>query len=158
MAKARKEIDIRDAFNPKDEPIPIAEIGAGNVGIATVDPDADFSKLAQDEAFMNEPVKVMVAQSQMEGELLVIAPSVNGIQQPVVRGVAQVIKRKYLEALVHTVTTSYNQTIKNPAAPDEISMVPRTTHTFPVTLMEDRNPRGRAWFERLAERAARQAA
>jgi hypothetical protein len=158
MARQRKEIDIRDVFQPKNEPIPLEEIGAGTASLEIPDKDADFVQLAQDEAFMNEKVKILVSQGQAEGELAVISPSVNGIQQPIVRGVEQVVKRKYLEALVHTVTTSYNQTVQNPAAPDQISMVPRTTHTFPVSLVEDRNPRGRSWFARLTERAARQAA
>jgi len=158
MAKQRKEIDIRDVFKPKDDPIPLEEIGAGSASLEIPDRDADFMKLAEDEAFMNEKVKILVSQGQGDGELAVISPSVNGIQQPIVRGLTQVVKRKYLEALVHTVTTSYNQTVQNPAAPDQISMVPRTTHTFPVALVEDTNPRGRSWFERLTERAARQAA
>lgn len=153
----RKEIDIRDAFNPKDEPLPLDEIAMG-APIEIPDKDANFLKLAADEAFMNEKVKIYVAMGQGEGELQILSPSVNGIQQPVVRGVNQVIKRKYVEALAHTITTTYNQTVMNPAAPDQISMQPRTTHTYPLTLVEDRNPQGRIWFEKLVERAARMAA
>ena len=98
------------------------------------------------EAFMNEPVRIIVMETGEEGSLQVITPCVNGVNQPIVRGQETVVKRKFVEALARCRTTKYQQR-HNPIERDKIENVPITVQTYPFSVLEDRNPKGRAWLQ-----------
>lgn len=98
------------------------------------------------EAFMNEPVKIVVMETGEEGSLQVITPCVNRVNQPIVRGQEIVVKRKFVEALARCRTTKYQQR-HNPIERDKIENVPITVQTYPFSVLEDRNPKGRAWLQ-----------
>lgn len=148
MARTRR-IDTGTDFNPKDDPFGIPEIKTAGVEIEPVSVDADIRKIAAEEAFMNEMVQIRVSESAVEGALPVIAPNVNGVNQPIARGIPMWVKRKYVEALVRSVETGYKQQVRNPHAPDEIEMVPRTVPSYPFEVLKDPNPKGRAWLDAL---------
>ena len=104
------------------------------------------------EAFMNEPVKIMVMESGEEGALPVVTPCVNGVNQPIVRGKETVVKRKFVEALARCRTTKYQQRV-DPIERDKIENVPITVQTYPFAVLEDHNPKGPAWLKGItAER------
>ena len=115
--------------------------------------DEQAAKTAiEKEAFMNEPVRIIVAETGEEGSLQVITPCVNGVNQPIVRGQETVVKRKFVEALARCRTTKYQQR-HNPIERDKIENVPITVQTYPFSVLEDRNPKGRAWLQGIvAER------
>jgi hypothetical protein len=123
----------------------------------TVDPVSqvvDFRELASSEVFMNELVTVMVHSSTDENQSPHVILNCNGTNQPVVRGQPTLIRRKYLEILARMKETKYNQRTPNPAAPDQIEMVARHGLAYPFELVDDKNPRGRAWLQNvLAEPA-----
>ena len=98
------------------------------------------------EVFMNEPVRIIVMETGEEGSLQVITPCVNGVNQPIVRGQETVVKRKFFEALARCRTTKYQQR-HNPIERDKIENVPITVQTYPFSVLEDRNPKGRAWLQ-----------
>ncbi len=98
------------------------------------------------EVFMNEPVRIIVMETGEEGSLQVITPCVNGVNQPIVRGRETVVKRKFVEALARCRTTKYQQR-HNPIERDKIENVPITVQTYPFSVLEDRNPKGRAWLQ-----------
>lgn len=156
VRKAKPDLDIRDVFQPQDQPVPIGEIRA-NPEIEVVSDLRGFDKMSEDEAFMNEKVVICVANDPREGELQVITVSVNGVNQPIIRDVDQIVKRKYVEALAHSVTTTYSQRTPNPMEPDKIQMVPRTTHSYPISIRQD-TEKGRAWFRELVQRQSQVAA
>ena len=114
----------------------------------------DIKQLVLDEAFMNEMVTVMVHSSTDENQSPHVILNCNGTNQPLMRGVPSTIRRKYVEILAHMKETKYSQVTRNPAAPDQIDMVARHGLAYPFELMEDANPRGRAWLNSvLAEPA-----
>lgn len=115
--------------------------------------DEQAAKTAiEKEAFMNEPVRIIVAETGEEGSLQVITPCVNGVNQPIVRGQETVVKRKFVEALARCRTTKYQQR-HHPIERDKIENVPITVQTYPFSVLEDRNPKGRAWLQGIvAER------
>lgn len=117
--------------------------------IETVAESRDFSKLAADEAFMNEPVTVLVHSTTDENQAPHVILNCNGTNQPVIRGVPTVIRRKYLEILARMKETKYNQVTPNPAAPDVSHMIARHGLAYPFELIEDKNPRGRAWLSNV---------
>ncbi len=123
----------------------LAEVGKGqNVEMVT-----DFKQTMDLEVFMNELVKINIYPDGAQGALEVVTLTVNGINQPVIRGLDQVIKRKYVECLARSRVTSYRQVVKDASQPEKISMVPVAGLTYPFTLREDRNPRGAAWLDAL---------
>ena len=123
----------------------------------TVDPVSqvvDFRELASSEVFMNELVTVLVHSSTDENQSPHVILNCKGTNQPVVRGQPTMIRRKYLEILARMKETKYNQRTPNPAAPDQIEMVARHGLAYPFELVDDKNPRGRAWLQNvLAEPA-----
>jgi hypothetical protein len=122
--------------------------------IETVAESRDFSKLAADEAFMNELVTVMVHSTTDENQPNHVVVNCNGMNQPLIRGVPTTVKRKYVEILARMKETKYTQVTRNPSAPDQIDMVARHGLSYPFDLVEDNNPRGRAWLQNvLAEQA-----
>lgn len=114
----------------------------------------EFSREVFEEAFMNESVVVLVADTTDENLNPMPTPSVNGVTQPIMRGVPTRIKRKYLEVLARCKETKYSQRTANPMEPDRIEMVPRTAFTYPFQVIEDLNPKGGAWLKAVMAEAA----
>ena len=106
----------------------------------------DFAALASSEVFMNEHVTIMVHSSTDENQPPQVIVNCNGMNQPIIRGYPTTIKRKYVEILARMKETKYSQVTRNPAAPDQIDMVARHGLSYPFDLVEDKNPRGRAWL------------
>lgn len=122
--------------------------------IETVSESKDFSQLAADEAFMNELVTVLVHSTTDENQAPHIIVNCNGTNQPIVRGVPTKIRRKYVEILARMKETKYTQVTPNPAAPDVSELRPRHGLAYPFEVIDDNNPRGRAWLQNvLAEPA-----
>ena len=122
--------------------------------IETVAESRDFSKLASDEAFMNELVTVMVHSTTDENQPNHVVVNCNGMNQPLIRGVPTTVKRKYVEILARMKETKYTQVTRNASAPDQIDMVARHGLSYPFDLVEDKNPRGRAWLQNVLAEAA----
>lgn len=123
----------------------------------TVEPvgaTTDFRQLAADEAFMNEPVTVLVHSTTDENQPPHIIVNCNGVNQPIIRGVPAQIKRKYVEILARMKETKYTQINPNPAAPDVTEMRTRHGLVYPFEVVEDRNPKGRAWLSNVLAEAA----
>ncbi|CAB4145618.1 hypothetical protein UFOVP474_23 [uncultured Caudovirales phage] len=106
----------------------------------------DFAALASSEVFMNEHVTIMVHSTTDENQPPQVIVNCNGMNQPIIRGYPTTIKRKYVEILARMKETKYSQVTRNPAAPDQIDMVARHGLSYPFDLVEDKNPRGRAWL------------
>ena len=109
----------------------------------------DFAALASSEVFMNEPVTIMVHSTTDENQPPQVIVNCNGMNQPIIRGYPTTIKRKYVEILARMKETKYSQVTRNPAAPDQIDMVARHGLSYPFDLVEDKNPRGRAWLNNV---------
>jgi|TARA_R110000868_G_scaffold262341_1_gene520630 hypothetical protein len=109
----------------------------------------DFAALASSEVFMNEPVTIMVHSTTDENQPPQVIVNCNGMNQPIMRGYPTTVKRKYVEILARMKETKYSQVTRNPAAPDQIDMVARHGLSYPFDLVEDKNPRGRAWLNNV---------
>ncbi len=122
--------------------------------IETVAETRDFRQLAADEAFMNEMVTVLVHSTTDENQAPHVIVNCNGTNQPIIRGVPTKVRRKYVEILARMKETKYTQVTPNPAAPDVSELRARHGLAYPFDLVDDENPRGRAWLQNvLAEPA-----
>ena len=109
----------------------------------------DFIKTAELEAFMHEVLTIIVHPSSEEGALDIAPPQVNGLNQPIIRGVESKIKRKYVEALARCRVTKYVQRVQDASRPENIQMVEKTVLSYPFAVLHDPNPNGRAWLESI---------
>ena len=98
--------------------------------------------------FMEELVTVRIEPSGIPGEVTPVV-SVNGVNQPIMRGVPTVIKRKYLEASARSRVTTVQQRLADPANPSSIKQVLTSVPAYPFVVLEDKNPRGHAWLESI---------
>jgi hypothetical protein len=114
----------------------------------------DFQKMVQQEAFMNEMVTVEVADTTDENQPPSLVLSVNGVTQPVFRGRPTQMRRMFVEILARCKETKYTQHVVNPNEPDRIEMRSRTALAYPFTVVEDKNPAGRAWLNAVLSEAA----
>jgi hypothetical protein len=118
----------------------------------TIDPVSqvlDLRELASSELFMNEMVTVLVHATTDENQSPHVILNCNGTNQPIMRGVPTTVRRKYVEIVARMKETKYSQVTRNPAAPDQIDMIARHGLAYPFELMEDANPRGRAWLSNV---------
>ena len=121
---------------------------------AVVAQDPDLARVMAEEAFMNEFVIIEVAPTTDDNANPMPTPSVNGVVQPIPRGIPTRIKRKYLEVLARCKETKYTQRTSNPMEPERIDMVPRSALTYPFQVVEDKNPIGSSWLKAVMLEAA----
>jgi len=114
----------------------------------------NFNEAVALEAFMNELVLIHVYTDGTDGALEVVCPTVNGINQPIIRGRDQLVKRKYVEVLASSKITTYRQAVADPSRPENIQMTPLSNMTAPFVVREDKNPKGRAWLEHILAQPA----
>lgn len=126
----------------------LAEIKEGSLD-DSINIEMDFKGSVELEAFMHEVITINVYPDGMPGALDVVTPTVNGINQPIIRGFDQRIKRKYIEALARSRVTNYVQEVADPTRPENIHMKPLSALTYPFTVRDDRNPRGLAWLDAI---------
>ena len=102
----------------------------------------------KNEAFSNDLLEIEVHATGDEGALDVITPSVNGVNQPIVRGRRVPVKRKYVEALARSRNTKYSQQLRDTRDPGSLEMVERTVLAYPFVVHHDpAGDRGRAWLQ-----------
>ena len=133
----------------KGDSFTLSEIGDKSVEPIEPTADDDLTRQMAEEAFANEMVTILVHPDNSEGALDVITPNVNGVNQPIVRGVQTKVKRKYVEALARARFTKYVQKRPDPSRPDYIVMDEVTVLSYPFAVIEDPNPRGREWLEQI---------
>jgi hypothetical protein len=109
----------------------------------------DFKTAAEKEAFMQEKLVIVVATTTDKSRPKVIVPQVNGINQPILRGVKQTVKRKYVEAMLRNRVTRYEQVTPNPMLPEKKIMQEASEVAEPFQIIYDPNPKGPAWAEAI---------
>jgi len=143
----QKRTEVHNDKLSKDRVMEQSEIGA-SPPIEKVS-ENDFIKKAELEVFMNDILTIVVHPSQEEGALDFAPPQVNGVNQPILRGVNSQVKRKYVEALARCRTTKYVQQVIDPSRPENIQMKEMTTLTYPFAVLDDPSPIGRKWLDAI---------
>lgn len=122
------------------------ELSDGQEEIQTVSATVDFASLVAEESFMNEPVTVEIHTTTDENQPPQVIVNVNGVNMVFFRGIPTVAKRKYVEVLARMKETKYTERLANPMDPSSIEHIPRTVLVYPFSVLEDKNPKGRAWL------------
>lgn len=117
-------------------------------------PSHELTEAIEIEKFMNEFLIVEVADTTDENQPNSLVLSVNGLTQPVFRGQPTKMRRMFVEVLARCKESKYNQQANNPSRPDQIELVERTALAYPFQVLEDPNPRGRAWLRAVLSEPA----
>lgn len=158
MPRMKKEISSEDVKVGQDEPVDIPTEGDIKREPAPKESDVDIVSPAAvgQAAFYNEKVRVLVHQSADQNNVEPIPMvSVNGRTQFFVRGQPTWVKRKYVAALARAKKTAYRQQVRV----DEVTghvvqrMVPSTAVAYPFSVVDDPNPNGRQWLEKVLAEA-----
>jgi len=148
----KKEMAVHSENINNGRPIPNNELGQDTRGIDRVSPH-DFVKQAELEDFMNDILTVYVHPSNDKEDNPVIVPTVNGVNQPIIRGQNCQVKRKFVEALARGRSTRYEQKFPNPSKPHKYVMTPDTIVTNSFVVREDPHPRGAEWLQAILAEA-----
>ena len=149
---AKKELEAGNEYLGAASEFSIDAIGTGQREIEVIDRIGPGNSI-ENEKFMQEPVTIMVHDSNNENDVDLVPVSVNGIQIFIKRGQPTIVKRCYLERLARAKPTSYSQNLDERLGEAMNNMKPRHALKYPFSVIEDKNPKGGAWLQHiLAER------
>lgn len=120
--------------------------------IDMINDDRDLASLARDEAFMAERIQIRLATTTDPNAPPYAIVTVNDVHNRVVipRGQPVFIKRMHVEVLARMRETRYTQPTRNPMDPETGNyLLPHHAQVYPFEVLQDPNPRGRAWLERV---------
>lgn len=121
--------------------------------IQIVDGPALGDKAAQ-LAFMEEKVLVRIHPTSDKTKERIPCVAVNGQNQYIVRGRPQLIRRKFVEALARAVETAVETPFGRDANGFDTYNIAKTKSLkYPFDVVEDKNPRGRPWLEKILQEA-----
>ena len=145
----KKHTDVVTDNITQGKPMDLSEVGQD--GAVDQISEAHFGlDQIELEAFMNEILTINV-HGGAKGELKVVTPNVNGLNQPIIRGVNSKVKRKYVEVLARTRTETFTQRQAKPDDRSSLQMVPESMITYPFSVIHDPNDKGRAWLEGIIQ-------
>jgi hypothetical protein len=148
MARGRTPmIDTTNEYLGNANPVKIGEIGRGDVDdIETV---LDMS-MADQLAFMEEPVTILVMSSGDQNEIALVQVAVNGVTQFIKRDEPITVKRKYVERLARCKKTDFNQALDDSQGEQSFNVLTRRhSLRFPFSVIQDRNPKGAGWLKQI---------
>jgi hypothetical protein len=145
MARPRN-IDATAQYLGNTNPVTVGEIGRGDVDEIEKVVSMDAAHL---EAFMNEPVTIVVMSSGMENESDMVQVGVNGVTQFMLRDEPITVKRKYVERLARCKQTDFTQTLDDRLGEQMNSLRRRHALRYPFSVIQDENPKGGAWLKQI---------
>jgi len=147
VKKQEKSIEANSERFHSGYPIEMDEIG--RPGPIEKVSEKDFIKAAEMEAFMNQKLLIQVSKSTNKEDLDTIVPNVNGVNQPIIRGVDVWVKRKFVEALARCTHTRYEQRVPDVAKPDRFVMDRNTSLKDPFIVKKDPHKFGIQWLDAI---------
>jgi len=127
-----------------------ADVEVVRPGIASVD-SMEFKEKADQTQFDLEKLQVMVMPSASTYPDHTFFVGVNGRQLLIIRGQRQWLPRNYVEVLLRAKISSYANVERRNAANELEVVYPETkSHRYPLQILQDHNPLGTKWLERVA--------
>lgn len=109
---------------------------------------------AKELAFLEEKVEVMVHESTDPNAENPVQVACNGINQFFVRGQTQVVKRKFVEILARSKTTSIATRDARDLSGDLTTRIEKATALrYPFSVIRDENPKGAVWLKSVLAQA-----
>lgn len=160
MARTR-EVEATDYINPElDGVIEFEQIR--RQGMVMIQPvtDREFNTLDEEgktayEAFMNERIVIRIHETTDKNEPPYAFVGDNGDCVWIPRARPVRLPRKFVETLARSQVRAYHQQRDpNPNADEGMQTFRRVGASYPFSVIEDKNPRGRAWLARVTHESA----
>jgi hypothetical protein len=136
---------------------PTVKVGSEQNSELTLDrvsQDKSLKDHIRDAAFMEDFVEVEVHPSTNENDPGHVILNVNGVNQPIFRGVPTKVRRKFIEVLARMKQTSYTQRPTDYINPERSNeLIPRTGLAYPFQVLNDPHPKGNAWLRGILAEA-----
>lgn len=148
MSKSQNQ--ARDALAAQGIQFDAPQIEVPQESLIDTVANGDLSQLARDESFMNEIVRIRLATTTDVNAPPYATVTVNDVNNRVhlPRGVVIPVKRLHVEVLARMRETRFTQPVRNMMDPEAGNfLIPHHGQCYPFEVIEDRNPRGRAWLE-----------
>jgi hypothetical protein len=130
------------------------DLSRSDLDIAKADPLA-FEDHAAELAFMAEPVKILLAETNDPNEQNVVFVSVNGRGVYLQRGIPQIVRRYYVERLYRARPQKIDTSIGRNQNGDPVNRITKKSALqYPFEILQDNNPRGRPWAEKMKREGA----
>lgn len=117
--------------------------------IEVADAGREFAEQAEYEAFMNEPVGIVIeAGGERDPELVPVGT--NGHQLWLPRGRPIMVRRYHLERLLRSTVTDFTVTpLHDPSLDEGHQMRNKNRGAFHITIARDPSPQGQRWAARM---------
>ena len=127
-----------------------ADVETVRPGITSID-SMEFIEKAEQMAFDNENIEIMVMPSASTYPDHTFFVGVNGIQRLIVRGQKQWLPRRYVEVLLRAKVSTYGNFETRNVTTNELEVKnPETkSHRYPLQILTDKNPLGPKWLNRV---------
>lgn len=156
MARNQTSYDVQ---NKPSVPFDMESLADGGPDIEVVHADADFRKVAEDTAFMAEIIEIRLLgtgdpNAPKMVEVGVGTASADGktggknIRMGFERGRIYRVPRTVFEVLAHAKVSTLKQ-IPDPRNPNELLNVTEHSFFYPFECVNDPNPKGLAWREKV---------
>lgn len=116
--------------------------------VATVS-EREFKTTVEMEAFMQEEIVIRIHPTGDKNAPPVVPVGCNGEQLWLPRGRAISLPRKFVESLTGYEVTFATERARDPNSDEGMVQRTASNQPYPFTVLQDRNPRGRAWLERV---------
>jgi hypothetical protein len=137
----------------KDVAIPLA--GGARLlkpGVEVIDGPRALKK-ADEVAFMNETIEIVISESDNPNAENPVPVSVNGRGGFIFRGEQTLVRRCYVERLARAKTDNFKQNL-NEVDPEKFNILKMMRGLkYPFTVTQDKNPRGRDWLIKVLREA-----
>lgn len=114
--------------------------------------ESDLARVAADESFMREPVRVRLAQSTNPNDppYAVITCNDSAGRAVLPRGEVLTVQRRHLEILARLKEVRYHQRqASNGDLESGNRLYANVAHVYPFEVIEDKNPKGHAWLQNI---------
>lgn len=111
--------------------------------------EREFDTAAEAAAFSEEPVVIRVHPTGDENAPPMVPVGCNGEVVWLPRGQPVRLPRKFVESLCRYDVRFSSQRANNPNADEGMVQRKRASQPYPFTVVADKNPKGRAWLERV---------
>ena len=114
----------------------------------------NWKELAKTTAFYEDEVEVVISDTDAPNAEQIIQLSVNGTNQFLIRGVPQIIKRKFVEVLAHAQPENLSTPeFIDPNGNRATKVVKTRGLKYPFRVLRDSSPDGRRWLESILKTA-----
>jgi hypothetical protein len=114
----------------------------------------NWKELAKMEAFYDDEVEIVISETDAPNAENIIQLGVNGVNQFLIRGIPQIVKRKFVEVLCHAQPENLSTPeYIDPNGNRATKVVKTKGLKYPFRVLRDSSPDGRRWLESILRTA-----